>query len=290
MADVVDPALLQRLRGIRGLPTLPMTCQRVLELAADPNATGKGIARVVEADPGLTTRVLGLVNSPFYGFARRVTNVSHAVAVMGLGALKHLVLSASVVKIFKGAHASPVGLDAAHFWEHSVACAIAARSLARRLKIADSDAFLTAGLLHDVGKLTEQLFFGEGFPDVLRRACTGKFFHEAEPEVYGFDHARLGAALLDLWRLPEILVRLVGSHHVPGTESSQPRGVAIVHVADILVIGAGIGDGGNRRVPPLDRVAWGHLGLAVADLDEALDAVDRDLDEVRKLVDEPAVA
>lgn len=288
MPELGDPQIIAKLREIRGLPALPATCQKILEFLGDGKSGAREVGRVIQSDPALTSRVLRLVNSPFYGFPRRITSVSNAIAVIGMDALRHIVVSFSVVKIFRevdrGHGAGARGFDLEKFWEHSLGCATVARALARKLKIGDTEAFFVAGLIHDLGKLVENFFFAEEFPAVFARVAGGAYFRDAEQAVYGFDHARLGRSLMELWRLPEAVVKMVALHHDPGADPAQLRPAAILHVADVLVNAAGIGDGGNRRVPPLDRAAWDSLGLAVADLDGVLDAAERDLADARQML------
>lgn len=289
MPDLADPRITARLKELRGLPALSATCHKVLELAASQTSGAKDIARVVQADPALTTRVLTLVNSPFYGFPRRITSVANAVAVIGLNALKNLVVSLSVVKVFKDvervlANSGTQAFQLQRFWEHSLACGCAARALAVRLRIPEPELLFVAGLVHDIGKVVEACFFPQQFPKVVEKLVAGIRFQQAEQEVFGFDHAEIAMSLLEIWRLPEGLVRTVAAHHRPATELKEPKLAAVVHVADVLVNAAAYGESGNRRVPPLDRPAWDLLALPLAEMDAIYDTVERDLAEARKML------
>src|SRR6185295_9949102 len=110
------------------LPTLPLVASRLLESIADPDAaTSEEIGEVIALDPALTARTLRLANSDFYGFPRRVGTVDLAVVVLGPNTIRDLVLGASVFQTLGKGDAGMEGL-----WNHSLACGVAARSLAER--------------------------------------------------------------------------------------------------------------------------------------------------------------
>jgi HD-like signal output (HDOD) protein len=140
------------LRNITSLPTLPDVAMKVLEMSERPDVSMRSIGDIVERDPVIATRLLKLVNSPFYGIRREVTSIHQALLILGLSSLRNLVLSSSMTDLFNSA-GSVGSFDRRELWRHSIATAIAARSLAAKTRLADSDVAFTAGLIHDVGKI-----------------------------------------------------------------------------------------------------------------------------------------
>ena len=112
-------------------------------------------------DQTLTARLLRLVNSPFYGFAQKVTTVSRAVGLIGFEALRNLVFSTSVMNLFKGDESAT--FRPSEFWKHSIGAAIAAKNIARRLGEKQVEEFFVAGLMHDIGKLVHHEFLPDEF-------------------------------------------------------------------------------------------------------------------------------
>jgi hypothetical protein len=148
----------------RDLPSLPEVAVKVSRLADDPNASAASIARVIATDQGLTARILRLANSALYGVARRVGTVQEAVVILGLGTIRNLTLAASIYPAL-GAAVPGYDLAKGELWRHSVAAALCAQELARRMPraprpgagaapsaaVSPDEAFV-AGLLHDIGK------------------------------------------------------------------------------------------------------------------------------------------
>ena len=280
-------AVLDRiLREIKGLPTLPHIYQAVSQLAVDPETSAAKMARAIQGDPSISAKILGLVNSPYYGLSGKVGTITHAVALLGFKTLQNVVLSASIVDLFKAKDAGSLDLDA--FWRHSVAVACTARLIARTVGLADSESHFVIGLLHDIGKLVESQFLGAPFREALARTGPGKPLHEAEREVLGFSHDLTGRKVLERWRLPEGICHAVGTHHAPSVDLPRIREVAPVHVADILCIAAGMGSGGNPCVPPIDHAAWDALALRVDALEALLDHAQREAEETYALLKKSA--
>ncbi|MDD5088262.1 MAG: HDOD domain-containing protein, partial [bacterium] len=120
------------LRDVKTLPTLPDVAVRLLESSDDPNVSMQTVSGIVEGDISLATRVLKLVNSSYFGIRHEVTGVHQAVMIIGMTNLRHLVLSSAVLDLFD--REGVVGdFDRNEFWKHSVAVAVAARTLAQRL-------------------------------------------------------------------------------------------------------------------------------------------------------------
>ncbi len=276
-----DLELQRILRELKGLPTLPHIYQAVSQIAADPNASAAKMAQVIQQDQSLTAKVLGLVNSPYYGLSGKVTSIAHAVAMLGFNTLQKVVLSASVVEVFRGGHLER--FDLAQFWRHSLAVGTCSRILAKRSGLADPDAFFVGGLLHDIGKLVACEFMAEGFARALETASQGRPLHEAEEEALGFSHDRVGRLLLERWRLPEVLSFAVGAHHRPGSHLERLREASVIHVADIVCIGEGLGSGGNVRVPPLDHPAWDVLGLQPMEIESVIVRTERETEQAFSL-------
>ena len=93
---------------------------------------------------------------------------------------------------------------------------------------------MTAGLLHDVGKLVLALSPSLGYMELVQNAQETPLW-QREQEAYGASHAEVGAYLLGLWGLPDPIVETVAFHHRPGElPSAGFTSVAAVHAANAI--------------------------------------------------------
>lgn len=269
---------------IRDLPTLPATVIRITQIVNNPKASARDLARIITDDQVLTARLLRLVNSSFYGFPQRISTVTGAIVLLGFDAIRNLLLSTSIFKLFKaGSRDLRFRLDA--FWDHSVGCALGAKIVATHLRYEQVEELFVAGLLHDIGKVLELLYLPQDFERVAERVeADNILIEEAEREIWGFGHAELGAALADAWRLPAKLVEVIGFHHTPDRALSFPLETSIVHVADILCRALDLGSGGDHRMPRLNDRAWENLGLDVAELTTIIEEIDAGFSDIKALI------
>ncbi len=265
------------------LVSAPTTYARLDALISDPDSAIDDISAVINTDPALTTRLLKIVNSPFYGFPSQINTISRAITIIGTRELTHLVLATSVMNAFRGIPANLMDMDT--FWRHSLACAITAKYLAEATHQTNHEQYFIAGLLHNIGSLV----LYQSVPELAREAINSARFghevlHEAEKRIIGFDHAEVGAILIQNWRLPESLAQVARYHHQPGKAEQDQLEVSIVHIADILVSSVPFGHNGDQHVPPMDEGAWQHLNLKPEAMPSLLFNVSRQLDILATLM------
>lgn len=257
---------------ISDLPTLPDVVARLNHMIADPNTSASDINDVISRDVSLSAKILKLVNSPYYGFSRRITTITYAVVILGFNTVRNLALSAFIFDAFKKQKNGHFDLNG--FWRHSICTAIASASIAKvSKKTSPEDAFM-AGILHGVGKVVMGQFIAEDLERVM--SCVVEEdcrFLEAERRLLEYDHCALGGLLLERWNLPDSIVDAV-SHHLDfaGAESCQPL-TATVHVGNIFSRALCVGFAGDHRIPELDRAAWDSLELSLEDADHLMGAI-----------------
>jgi putative nucleotidyltransferase with HDIG domain len=245
--------ILNILRNIRNLPTLPDVVMEILRLCESPNSTTREIAKLVEKDPVLTTKVLKLVNSSYFGLSRELFSVNQALVLIGYNNLKNLILSASMLQVFS--QDSQVGaFSRKALWKHSIGVAIAARFLANRYGAGDPEQAFVAGLIHDVGKVIIDWFFHSHFVQIIdlidREQC---WIRDAEQRVMQVTHEEVGSYLAARWNLPNILGDGIAYHHQPSKSREHAETASLVQLADILVRSLDVGYGGDNNVPELDE-------------------------------------
>lgn len=256
---------------VQQLPSLPTVVLKVLQTFQQDNPDVDVLVREIGQDQGLATRVLRLANSPFYGLQTKVGTLNDAMTVLGFRNVRAAVAGVAVMRCF--AHNNYPGFDAAAFWNHCTAVALASRTIARLSRQSEELAF-TAGLLHDIGALA----LLTGFPDPMAEVFAYAKAHdcllrEAERDVLGLDHAVVGDALLRHWRFPDAICQGVLGHH----DADEIGGLGdVVHVADAVVHAMTAADYPEGRIPHLADVSFNRLDLSVGKLKQVMAEVARD--------------
>jgi HD-like signal output (HDOD) protein len=228
---------LRRLVGrMDRLPSIPALYVRIVDRLQSSDVALDEIGEIVARDPGMTAKLLKLVNSAFFGLRREISSPTEAVVYLGLDTVKSLVLSIDAFSQFESASLSGVPID--RFWGHSLNVATAARQIAiledAGQKVAEES--FAAGLLHDTGKLILAFNFPERYGLSIKQAMeTKQSLSAIEQEQLGADHAAVGGYLLGLWGLPVPVVEAIALHHRPASVPSGPFSPLLaVHVADAL--------------------------------------------------------
>jgi len=253
------------LRSLVRLPPMPQVILKARETMANPNAGLRDLARIIENDQALVTKVLSLANSAYYGISGQVSSIQHASVLLGLKTLGTLItMSACSVLLnreLKGYQLAPQAI-----WRHSLSSALAAREIAeRRFPGTEADAFIV-GLLHDAGKMILDPFVcsrkedrPEAFPP------HGPLTEAHEIELLGVDHAEIMALACRFWRFPEPQVKGIRFHHHPA-QSSQSALAYVAHFGHVLSQRAGFGCAANEA-PLLEDGVLEFLGLQPAEVD-----------------------
>ncbi len=219
------------------LPTLPAALPRLLSLIEDSRTSSSQIAEVISRDPALTSKILKVANSAYYGFQQQIAGLDRAVPLLGFNMVRSLALSLSVI------HSLPSDAKSSHFsreglWLHSLTVALMIQELAKRLNKGDGSVYLfIIGLLHDIGKIVFDQFFTDLFQQALEDCVnTGqRGIHLAERRVIGIDHGEVGAMLLTRWKLPDVISAPIAAHHLTDIpDGTSAVDVAMLRIADAL--------------------------------------------------------
>ncbi len=218
------------------LPFSPTLFKTLFEqTGGDSMSSLEDIAETMSLDQGLTTRVLSLANSAYYGLQAEVSSVKRAAAVLGLSEIRNIVLSLGV-KGLTEKYSLPEGFDYASYWRHQYLVASLSAQICREVGEGVPATLFTAGLLHDIGKLVMAMRRPDDWEAIqeLRedRECSES---EAEDEYWGLDHAVVGSLVLKYWDLPSELVEPVNWHHVPALAPEQQSAASIICLANALV-------------------------------------------------------
>jgi len=245
-----DPALRALIGGVDKLPSPPRLYTMLTKLADDPRTSLDEVSRAISTDTAFAAKVMQIANSAAFGEAE-TTSLPRAIHYLGLELLRAIALSTSI-------YAPPSGPPLPFSLERMQDVALRAAGLARRYvrnpALADL-AFVTA-LLHDVGRIVLALGRPSDYAAMTKDClASGEFVWLAERRYFGADHARVGACLLQMWGLPQIIVDAVAAHHEPrGCTGELAEVVAAVHVADAL--------SGDDQPTPVDLEFLRESGFA----------------------------
>ncbi len=215
---------LRKFRNIEHLFTLPSISRQIIDIARDPLLSASNMASLIEKDPVLTSKLLKVVNSAFYGFHRQIDSVEHAVVILGNVEVINLAFSIAVFKIMKDISRA----DAQQLWEHSLTVAHLSQWLGPIMGCTAGDQIYTLGLLHDLGKI---VFLQSNEHIGTLSACSSLEDLAAEEQASGLSHAEMGAYVAERWNLPEGIVDGLLSHHIPGKAKFREQAMT-VHLAD----------------------------------------------------------
>ncbi len=275
------PKLDDLLRTDSELASLPEIYIRVSDLLDNDNSTATQIGHVVETDPALTSRILKMVNSAFYGYSNRIASISQSITILGRDRLRQILIGSVLGGIF-GKMSSPV-LPMKDYWYHSVKSALLSRELGKASSLSEiSDVLFTAGLLHELGRLILSHKLPDHYQQVLDAMQTGSAeICATEQQVFGYDHCAVGEAFIRKWGLPEVLAVTTRFHHQPDEANSEhDEEVLLVYLANLL----------SNLEPATDPVkieevldnvdGWQQLGLEIDDVLDACELADQQVYEV----------
>jgi putative nucleotidyltransferase with HDIG domain len=243
------------LRDLDSVPSLPTMVIELLNLTSSSEATFADIVRVIEADPGVTTRILRLARR-LCGHEIKIDTIRTAVSQLGFDAVRNAVLAMKIVDVFKtpdavsSTDAAP-RFDRNALWQHCLGVACAAELLAQQTKgaVHPEEAFI-AGLLHDIGKLALDYVAPGSFAKAAARSRKDRCCPtESERAYLGIDHCEAGRVLAKQWELPETIVLTAWLHHhhtraVPDDMEHGPM-IGLIRLADATTRQQRIGDSGN---------------------------------------------
>jgi HD-like signal output (HDOD) protein len=226
---------------------------------------------VMKADQVITSKVLRLVNSPYYAIRGGVSTIEKAVRYLGYNTIFQLLISVSVMEFSR--LGGEGGIDIKEFWKHSLAVAVAADIIGQRSGFDNPSELFAAGLLHDLGKLALAKLAKKKFNNAVEIASKGQMtLRSAEREVGLPTHDKVGGILAEKWRIPPALRAAIALHHQryelrmqTVSKALQPQVDAVI-LANDLCKKYEIGNSGHLIVPDIDIELVKRLGLSQNDI------------------------
>ena len=279
--------LLERVLRSQRLPSLPAVALEVIDLVQRNDVNLNDIAEVIQNDPALSSKILKTVNSSFYGQSKPVSSISHSLVVLGLNSVKTLALGFTLVTNLK--QVGGEGFDHVHFWTRSLFSATATKALAKQINLVQQEEAFLGGLLQDIGMLALYEVLGTTYGELLSSVGDdSEKLLAMERKAFEIDHAQVGAALAESWRLPPLLVAPIRHHEIPD-QADEPliplvRCVALGHrAADVFIKHESSGEALDIYLSLAEQ--WFGIERDIAE--PLLKDVHRQTNEMRRLLDLP---
>ncbi|PCJ51374.1 MAG: hypothetical protein COA73_17565 [Candidatus Hydrogenedentota bacterium] len=219
--------VLKLISGMKTLPALPETVEKVKEAMDDLSVSPNEVAAHIIMDPPIAAKVLSVANSAAYGFPNRVDTVELAVALLGLRETYSIVLSAAVMNLFETSQL----FDYKRYWEEAMNCASAAKIIAKACGKGEDKGIFTAGLLHDIGRIALLETDSEEYSKINFNLIDDDLI-QAEQEFMGVTHTEAGFELATNWNLPSEISEAIRYHHNPEFSEQNKVTVAIVALSE----------------------------------------------------------
>ncbi len=228
---------------IEAIPTLPVVVEKLNTVIYKPQTNAKEVAKILSLDPALSSRILRIVNSAFYGLPNRITSITHAIIMLGFNTIKNIAISSSVLDVFKKQVTDFDILK--EIWKHSIGVASSAKVIAKHMGLIVVDEFFMAGLLHDIGYIALYAYQYQKFLEFIEKCNSStESTTTIERSIFGYDHQEIGGYLFEKWNMPKMLEESASFHHIPLLAREHNFTVNIICVADNISKALSLGNSG----------------------------------------------
>lgn len=218
------------INSLKEVPAMPNIIVHALNIMNDPDSSTRELAKVISYDQSLSTKVLTLVNSAYYGFPKQITSMNQAISLIGMSKAKNIIVTVAMRPMM-------ITQGGKELWRHSITTAVGCEYMAHNLKIMDADEAFVIGFLHDLGKVVLSLKDAKLYERVKETARTSYNSNilEIEQIYFGTDHCQMGSLLAKKWQLPLLINNAIKYHHEPNL-SSMPTACTLVYLVDKLIV------------------------------------------------------
>jgi two-component system, cell cycle response regulator len=288
MSNPLDAALNNILTSAQ-LPILPAVAARLLELTAQEDTSFTDIVNLIAQDMALSAKLLKVANSSFYSFPQQITSINQAVSLLGIKAVRSLILSFTFLTM--GEQRSDSLFNFALFWERSLVGATAAKLIAELVPHIDTDEIFTIGLLQNIGQLIFALTVSSRYNHILELLAVNEADiseETLEEEYLALSHTTSGFEVARVWGLPSSILAAIRYHHNPtaytGDNQQERLTVKIVYLAD-LVTKIFYSCVPERHYKQLQDEAQQLLGLDGLTIKNFLKIIDQEIDKAARFFD-----
>lgn len=249
------------IKQINDFPTLPTIYNHLLSTISNPRSSVTDVANIISQDISMSTKILKTVNSSVFSLVSKVETISDAVFHLGFNEVKNLVLSLSVINIFKNV-SSIENFSIIDIWKHSLGVAVTTRNLGNIIGVKNLENYFLAGLIHDIGKLFFLKVIPNDYSKVIKMVIeNGITIEEGEEKVLSINHREIGAKLSEKWQLPNSITNSIKYHDTGFIDGTANLQTACVHLANIISRTLELGFPGDSFVHKPNELIWDVIKL-----------------------------
>jgi len=244
------------------IPPLPMVVNSIMRFdTSSKDASSQSLENIIAPDKGIAGEILRVANSTFYGRSGKVQSLKDAITLLGLKAVRNLVIFLST----KGLIASLKGdVFKKYLHEYPIVAALVAQDLVRPLgaKEKPEEVFL-AGLFHRIGMTVLALKYRREYEQLLNEWKPEFDLPQMELARFQIDQLELGRIVCEKWNLPSRSVFVASRHGKTLDTSVQMFPIVVIagYVAKRFT-GLGVPDSEQK----MTEVALQVFGKKMADI------------------------
>lgn len=244
------------------IPTLPAVITNILSLIKNENSSASDLASAIGHDQAISSRMLRIANSAYYGLSHKVDTITRSIVVIGFNEVMGLIIGSDVFSaISKKKGNGLINMD--ELWTHSIEVGITATKIERKIGAVSKESTFLSGIIHDIGKVFLSVNFPEEYKIVLEKAKKTQLpLHDVEKEMLGIDHADLANYLMEIWNFPENLVLTIAYHHnFKACPEVYKEKAMIIYLANLICKNAN----SDCLTMKIDEDVLSELGLTIRD-------------------------
>jgi HD-like signal output (HDOD) protein len=260
---------------IEKIPPLEPVVAGTLALIKDPTSSPQKLAQEIAKDVMLTFEIMKIVNSPIYGFSRRVQSLEHAITLLGFKSIESIVLSAYAKRVYD-TDLKFFNLKRGELSIQAFIGALAAKLVAQENWAELEDLVFSAGTLRSVGKIIMNFFFSKHY-DKLKQEIKKDFdsFDKVEKKIFGFTSNEFSIIILERWKIPDEIKKIVQFYNklslIKEKESRLYKAAVSVHIGDRIAMMTGLGASIDSMKYPIDQEVFQYTKIKPQDVERYLE-------------------
>ena len=226
--------IFEKIKQSKNLPQLPQVMVKLIKACNNDETNVDELSSIISIDPGLTTKLIQIIGSPYINLPKQVNNIKTAVVYLGMDTIRNIAISTSAMHFFKITKSVPE-FNINQFWYHSYKCGVLARKIAAENNLSNTDEFFLAGLLHDIGRLVLLDNFPEDYKNILKTCSNEIQTLAAELEKFETNTPEISELLFKKWELNPLIADsvLFINESIEQIESALSH-VKIIFISNLL--------------------------------------------------------
>ena len=261
--------------ALEKIPPIDHVVARTLALLRDPTTSARRIAQELAKDVMLSFEIMKIVNSPIYGFSRKVQSLEHAITLIGFKSVESIVLSAYTKRIYD-VELKYFRLKRGELSIQAFIGAYAAKLVSQENWPDLEDITFASAVLRSVGKIIMNYFLSKHF-DKIKQELTKESdnFDKMEKKIFGFTSNEFSVMVLERWGISEEIKKVIQFYNklslIKEKESKLYKTAVSVHIGDRIAMMTGLGASIDSMKYPIDQEIFHYTKIKPQDIERYLE-------------------